>query len=116
MLNNKLCHTNFICKQAYEDENSLIVNAAVEILKDNDIVAVVGEDIILLVLMTALGQHNSNVYFMKPSKGKIEQKLYSCDSFKYLMICDYIFFLHALVVAIPHQHFLKWRGASLLNF
>lgn len=95
MLCEKLQTAGFIIKQAVEDADTLIINTAIDALKDYDSVVIVGEDVDLLVILTALASSKSSIYFMKPSKGKTDQKIYSSTSFQYPDIADHILFLHA---------------------
>lgn len=61
-----------------------------------DSAIIVGEDVDLLVLLTALGAACQNVYFLKPGKGKILQRLYSSHSLSHgKIVTDNILFLHA---------------------
>lgn len=67
---------NFMVKQATEDADTLIINTAISVSSTFDSVIVVGEDVDLLILLTALSTR-SNIYILKPGKGKISQQIYS---------------------------------------
>lgn len=59
-------------------------------------VTIVGEDIDLLIILTALGGSKTNVYFLKPGKGNTESKLYTPSCMKFgSVIKDNILFLQA---------------------
>lgn len=88
--------SNFLVKQATEDADTLIICTAIEMSSEYDSVIVVGEDIDLLVLLTALATSHPNIYFRKPGIGKITEKLYSTHSFKHgEASAENILFLHA---------------------
>lgn len=96
MLKKIFQESNFSVKQAAEDADTLIINTAIDMSSAHDSVVVVGEDIDLLVLLIGLARSLPNVYFRKPARGKIAQKLYSSQSFQYgEAIADNILFLHA---------------------
>jgi len=95
LLSDKLQSAGLITKQAYEDADHLIVTTAMEVSQDYQAVFIIGEDIDLLVLLTALNPVDSNIFFCKPSKGKVEQKIFSTNSFKYPAIRQYLLFIHA---------------------
>jgi molybdopterin biosynthesis enzyme len=61
---------NFMVRQATEDADALIINTAISVSSAFDFVIVVGEDVDLLILLTALSTR-SNIYILKPGKGKI---------------------------------------------
>lgn len=84
----KLLSTNFEecgieVKQAQEDADLLIVNTALSKAKELEKVVIVGEDIDLLVLMTALGQSFSNLFYLKPGRGSAGDLFFSTKSFKF---------------------------------
>lgn len=81
-------------KQAVEDADVMIVETAVSAADMYDSVIITGEDIDLLVLLTALGSSKKNVYFQKSGKGNSPTVLYSAHSFKYEP--QDILFLHAV--------------------
>lgn len=74
MLKTKFEAENFMVKQATEDADALIINTAISVSSAFEFVIVVGEDVDLLILLTALSRR-SNIYFLKPGKGKISQKI-----------------------------------------
>ncbi|KMQ85933.1 hypothetical protein RF55_15251 [Lasius niger] len=93
MLKTKFEAANFIVKQATGDADTLIINTAISI-STFDSVIVVGEDVDLLVLLTALSTR-SNIYLLKPGKGKTLQQIYSTQSIIDKTAADNILFLHA---------------------
>lgn len=95
MLKTKFESANFIVKQATEDADTLIINTAISISSAFDSVIVVGEDVDLLVLLMALSTR-SNIYFLKPGKGKTLQEIYSTQSIIHKIAADNILFLHAI--------------------
>lgn len=96
MLIVKLEDAGFICKQAYEDADTLIVTTAMGISGDYDVVVIVGEDIDILVILTARNSPESNIYFLKPGRRNIVQRLYSPRSLKYPSLRRFILFIHAV--------------------
>lgn len=75
----KFKNEEFIVKQAPDDADTLIVTMAIEIASSNQVV-IVGEGIELFVLLTALAPPESNIYFVKPGKGKTDRKVYYSQS------------------------------------
>ncbi|GBN01553.1 hypothetical protein AVEN_171295-1 [Araneus ventricosus] len=64
----KISKDGFVVKQAQEDANYLIIKSALEIeKKSSQCVVVVGEDIDLLVMMTA-STNSENIFFLKPER------------------------------------------------
>ena len=62
---------------------------------NHDNVVVIGEDMDLLVVLIGLC-NVSNVYFMKPGKGKTTQRIYSPLGAIDKIAAKHIFFLHAM--------------------
>ncbi|XP_072153362.1 uncharacterized protein [Bemisia tabaci] len=66
--------------QAEDDADTLIVNKAISVVREtNKQVAIVGEDIDLLVLMVALTPAPSDVPLLKPGKGKNAAQIFSAN-------------------------------------
>lgn len=95
MLKQKMEQAAIEVKQAEEDADVLIVNTAISLAATFKNVFVVGEDIDLLVLLTALSPPQSNIYLLKPGRGKTAERQYSTNSFKYKKASNNIIFLHA---------------------
>lgn len=58
-------------------------------------ITTVAEDIDILILLTALGRKQLNVFFLKPSKGRTAEQLYCPSGFMYGdVIADNLLFLH----------------------
>jgi len=93
-LSTKLIENGFIAYTANEDADCLIINTAINQSSSNDTVAVVGEDIDLLVLITQLSP-TDKIYFIKPSKGAINASIFNRNSFKHVNLRQYILFIHA---------------------
>lgn len=95
MLRKKLSdHSIFSC-QGEADADTLIVQTAINIESKN--VVVVSEDLDVLVLLTALTPNDREIYFRKPAKGKVLQKVFSSMSLEKTspMCKKHIPFLHA---------------------
>ncbi|GBL90244.1 hypothetical protein AVEN_130356-1 [Araneus ventricosus] len=93
MLKTKFEAEIFMVKQATEDADTLIINTAMSVSSAFDSVIVVGEDVDLLILLTAPSTR-SNIYILKPGKGKISQQIYSIKSIIDKTAADHILFLH----------------------
>ncbi|GBM76170.1 hypothetical protein AVEN_224129-1 [Araneus ventricosus] len=65
----------FVVKQVQKDADYLIIKSALEIEKSSQFVVVVGEDIDLLVIMTA-STNSENIFCLKPGKDKAGDALY----------------------------------------
>ena len=66
---------HFRVEQATEDADTLIINTAINMSDLFTSVLVFGEYIDLLVILTALPK-STNIYFQKPAREKIPQKMY----------------------------------------
>ena len=96
MLIQKLSDENIPVEQATEDADTTIVSKAIVGACHSDCVIVVGEDIDLLVILTALAPDSDRLFLMKPGKGKSETVFYSPAHFKMSKhVKDNILFLHA---------------------
>lgn len=95
ILTDRLRKEGFLVEQAVEDADTLIINTAIGISDNYESVYVVGEDVDLLVILSQIAKQKKNIYLLKPSRGNIEQKIYSVDSFKYPEIQHLICFIHA---------------------
>lgn len=96
MLQTKLEAHNYTVKQAVEDADSLIVQTAIELAPSFSSVFVIGEDVDLLVLLTAKARKIPNVYLRKPGRGNKEDVFYSPQSLQYSdAVAKSILFVHA---------------------
>lgn len=94
-LMNRFVASNMLCKQAKEDADVLIISTALDMAHNHDNVIIIGEDVDLLVIL--IGLYNSpTVYFLKPGKGNITQKIYSPMSAVDRTVAKNILFLHAM--------------------
>ncbi|GBM30802.1 hypothetical protein AVEN_52597-1 [Araneus ventricosus] len=67
-----------------------------------------GKDVDRVVLLIALAPPESNVYFMKPAKGKVEAKLFFTRKLqKEFSFAQTILLLHAFWVATLNQMFIE---------
>ena len=108
MLITRFTSQGFTVKQTHEDADTLIVNTAIEEASTTDSVTIVGEDVDLLVILTALAGSKHNIYFLKQGKGKTKNKLYTQASMKYGSdIKDNILFLHPFSGANTTSAFFK---------
>ena len=108
MLITKLTNEGFTVKQAIEDADTLIVTTAIEESAKAKSVPIVGEDVDLLIILTALSGSSTNIYMLKPGKGNIENKLYTPSSMKFgSVVKDNILFLHAFSGADTTSAFFR---------
>ena len=64
LLKTALSEVGFSVDQAESDEDTVIVRSALAASQSYDSVTIVAEDIDILVLLTALGRKQSNVFFL----------------------------------------------------
>ncbi|GBO26215.1 hypothetical protein AVEN_221421-1 [Araneus ventricosus] len=78
------------------DADTYIVRCALEKSISHLIVAITGQEVDLVVLLIVLAPPESNIYFMKPGKRKVEVKLFSTRKLqKELSFPQTILLLHA---------------------
>ncbi|GBM41004.1 hypothetical protein AVEN_237132-1 [Araneus ventricosus] len=70
------CNLN-IHKIAKGDADTYIVRCGLEKATSHPSVAIVDEDVDLIMILIALAPEESDIYFMKPGKGKVEAKIFS---------------------------------------
>ncbi|GBM17076.1 hypothetical protein AVEN_107517-1 [Araneus ventricosus] len=91
LLNKALQKANICVQQAVEDADLTIVNTAISVAPQYDYGRVVGEDIDLLVLLTALASTHSNGFFQKCGRGKTPDSYYSTTSFNHKFSNELLF-------------------------
>ena len=97
MLCEKLTTANIVVKQAGNDADVLIIETAIEQFNATNTTIVVGEDVDLLILLTARTPFDKTVYFFKPGKAHEQSKIYSSKSLSAYPKCqNHILFLHAI--------------------
>ena len=97
ILKRKFEKAQFTVIQATEDADTLIINTAIKMSFSYEYAIVLGEDVDLIVLLTALCKSHNNIYLLKPGRGKTVQAIYSSKSFKGPeVVKDNISFLHAI--------------------
>ncbi|KAJ8685092.1 hypothetical protein QAD02_020885 [Eretmocerus hayati] len=99
LIMSELGAAGYVCKQASEDADVLIVTTAIELWRDMKTptlsYAIVGEDTDLPIFLTQLTDPDNQVLFSKPDRGKTPHKYYSCGSFEPSCIRSVVAFLHA---------------------
>lgn len=96
MLRAKFSENNIECYESTGDADSLIVKTAIDKSSSGSNVVIIGEDVDLMVLLTALTPTDQEILFMKPSHGKVETKIFSSRQFEESRLKDGILFLHAI--------------------
>ncbi|KAI4481113.1 hypothetical protein M0804_009739 [Polistes exclamans] len=97
MLSNKLPAANIAVKQAKNDADVLIIETAIEKFDATNTTIVIGEDVDLLVLLTARTPMDKIIYFLKPGRAQQRTEIYSSKSLSAYPKCqNYILFLHAI--------------------
>ncbi|GBL87163.1 hypothetical protein AVEN_270458-1 [Araneus ventricosus] len=86
---------NICVQQAVEDADLTIVNTAISVAPQYEYVRVVGEDIDLLILLTALASTHSNVFSQKCGRGKTPDSYYSTTSFNH-KFSNALLFIYAI--------------------
>ena len=76
---------------------------------------IVGEDIDLLVILTQLAFKNPQVFFLKPGRGKVPQKIFNSNSFKYKSLINYVGFLHCFTGCDTTSCFYKQGKNKLIK-
>ncbi|GBM02725.1 hypothetical protein AVEN_40801-1 [Araneus ventricosus] len=95
MLCVKFQKEGFVVKQAQKNAGYLIIKSSLEIEKSSQCLVVVGEDIVLMVIMTSSTNSEHN-FFLKPRRGETGDALYCTASLNIAPhITDNISFLHA---------------------
>lgn len=95
LLKTALSEVDFTVDQAESDADAVIVRCALAASQSYS-VTIIAEDIDILVLLTALGRNQTNVFFLKPSKGRTSEQFYCPSGFKYDdVIAENLLFLHA---------------------
>ncbi|GBL84449.1 hypothetical protein AVEN_117208-1 [Araneus ventricosus] len=78
-----------------EDADCLIVNSALALAPKHPSMVVIGEDIDLFIIFMCIFTFD-NVYFLKPGKGKVAEKIFSPHTALERTIADNILFIHAM--------------------
>lgn len=96
LLKDYLEQNNIKVKQCDADADVYIVREALREASSNRIVVIIGNDIDLLLLLSAMAQdEQKNVFLLKPAQGKQEARLYNTDSLTVKNLKDHILTLHA---------------------
>lgn len=97
MLKEKFTAENILVKQANNDADVLIIETAIEQFNLTNTTIVVGEDVDLLVLLTARTPTEKTIFFLKPGKAQHQSDRYSSKSLSTFVKCqNHVLFLHAI--------------------
>ncbi|KAL4718517.1 hypothetical protein ACJJTC_010356 [Scirpophaga incertulas] len=97
MLCEELTAAGIPIKQADNDADVLIIETAIEQFESSKTTVVVGEDVDLLILLTARTPTDKIIYFLKPGKAQVQSRIYSSQSLTAYPKCQaHILFLHAI--------------------
>lgn len=77
------------------DADGTIVRCGLDKAAVHPTVVIVGEDVDLIVLLIGLAPQSINMYFMKPGRGNVENKLFSVRQLQELPIAKTILLLHS---------------------
>ncbi|GBN03383.1 hypothetical protein AVEN_6112-1 [Araneus ventricosus] len=77
LLRQKMTSKGIETRVAKGDADTYIVRCGLEKPTSHPTVAIIGEDVDLIVILIALAPAESDMYFMKPGKGKVEAKIFS---------------------------------------
>ncbi|GBM83557.1 hypothetical protein AVEN_74945-1 [Araneus ventricosus] len=77
LLTLKMTSEGIETRGATGDADTYIARCGLEKVIPYPIVAITGQEVVLIVLLIALVPPESNIYFMKPGKRKVESKLFS---------------------------------------
>ncbi|CAH1111519.1 unnamed protein product [Psylliodes chrysocephalus] len=77
LLQTKLKAHNYNVKQAIKEADSLIVQTPIQLPPSFYSIFVIGENVVMLVLLTAKAREIPNFYLRKPGRGKKEDVFYS---------------------------------------
>lgn len=80
MLCEKFVAANIVVKQAQNDADVFIIETAIEQFSSTNPTIVVGEDVDLLIILTARTPTDKIVYFLKPGRAQVQKKIYSSQS------------------------------------
>lgn len=94
MLVQALAARGIECTKVKEDADSSIIRGMLQ-NRSHSNVAIVGEDIDLLVLLVALTPRGTNVFYMKARWGSTEDRLYSSQDLQALSFNQYLLFVHS---------------------
>ena len=92
LLRSKLHENGIETLQASDDAGVLIVNTTIE-KSNSTLVAVIGEDVDLAVLLMVKTPTNRDILLVKPGRGKVKTSTYSVQEMQHLGMKD-ILFLH----------------------
>ncbi|GBN80368.1 hypothetical protein AVEN_190500-1 [Araneus ventricosus] len=96
LLRQKMTSKGIQTRVAKGDADSYIVRCLLEKATSHPTVAIIGEDVDLIVILIASAPPESDIYFMKPGKGKVEAKIFSTRNLqKELPFAQTILLLHA---------------------
>lgn len=95
LLSNKMTAKGIETVVTTGDADATIVRCALDKAALHPTVTIIGEDVDLIVLLTAFSQPGTNIHFMKPGRGNAESKLFSSNKLQQLPFAETILLLHA---------------------
>lgn len=94
-LREKLASAGIETKQAEEDADWLIISTAKEKAAQFKNIIIIGTDVDLLIILSMLPDQYNNIYFLKPSSGKVLEKLFNLNSYELPQYRLLLGFIHA---------------------
>ncbi|GBN57077.1 hypothetical protein AVEN_244561-1 [Araneus ventricosus] len=87
LLRQKMTSKGIETRVAKGDADTYIVRCGLEKATSHPTVAIIGEDVDLMMILIVLAPAESDIYFMKPGKGKFEAKIFSTRKLKRTFFC-----------------------------
>ncbi|GBN06971.1 hypothetical protein AVEN_96756-1 [Araneus ventricosus] len=108
LLRQKMNSKGIETRVAKGDADIYIVRCGLEKAISHPTVAIIGEDVDLIMILISLAPAESDIYFMKPGKGRPKLKYFQQESFKknFLLPKPSSLFMHT-VAATQHQQFIE---------
>ncbi|GBN81406.1 hypothetical protein AVEN_107699-1 [Araneus ventricosus] len=116
LLRQKMTSKGIETRVAKGDADTYIVRCGLEKAISHPTVAIIGEDVDLIMILISLKPAESDIYFMKPGKGKVEAKIFSTRKLqKELSFAQTILLLHAFSGCDTASAIYRKSKASTVN-
>ncbi|GBM81066.1 hypothetical protein AVEN_100534-1 [Araneus ventricosus] len=116
LLRQKMTSKGIETRVAKGDADTYIVRCGLEKAISHPTVAIIGEDVDLIMILIALAPAESDTYFMKPGKGKVEAKIFSTRKLqKELSFSQTILLIHTFSGCDTTSAIYRKSKASTVN-